>query len=130
VQILKVGTAARAAGLLAARIFHQGIDLDDIGAPIRELPDAGRPGADAGEIKHGKAGKGLGGVWEGHSGLRGGTEIAASSNFAFSIPYWQPILQMTTTVTIHAAVRRFVIFNSDLERCGFVTMTSFHARAP
>ena len=30
-----------------------------IGAPIGKLPHAGRPGADAGEIKHGEAGRGL-----------------------------------------------------------------------
>jgi hypothetical protein len=35
-------------------------------APVRELPHAGRPGADAGEIEHGEAGHGLRGAWEGH----------------------------------------------------------------
>ncbi len=38
---------ARAARLLAAGILHQRVDLDDIGAPVRQLPHAGRPGADA-----------------------------------------------------------------------------------
>jgi hypothetical protein len=43
--------------LLAGGLLRQGVDLDDIGAPIRELPHAGRPGADAGEIEHGEAGR-------------------------------------------------------------------------
>ena len=43
VQILEVRTVARTARLLAAGILHQGVDLDDIGAPVRELPYAGRP---------------------------------------------------------------------------------------
>ena len=66
VQILEVGTLARAARLLAAGILQQRIDLDDIGAPVRQLPHAGRPGADAGQIEHGEAGQGLRGAWEGH----------------------------------------------------------------
>ncbi len=66
VQILKVGTLARSARLLAAGILQQGIDLDDIGAPVRELPNAGRAGTDAGEIKHGEAGQGLRGTRKGH----------------------------------------------------------------
>jgi hypothetical protein len=59
VQILKVRTVARPARLFAAGILHQGIDLDHIGAPVRELPHAGRPGADAGEIEYGEAGQGF-----------------------------------------------------------------------
>ena len=58
VQVLEVGTVARAARLLAAGVLHQGVDLDDIGAPVRELPHAGRPGTDAGEIEHGEPGQG------------------------------------------------------------------------
>ena len=58
VQVLKVGAVARAARLLAAGVFDQGVDLDDVGAPIRELPHAGRPGADPGEIENGEAGQG------------------------------------------------------------------------
>ncbi|MGY3220527.1 hypothetical protein ACVIM5_001134 [Bradyrhizobium sp. USDA 4512] len=53
VQILKVGTPPGAARLLATGILGQRVDLDDIGAPIRELPHAGRPGADPGQIEHG-----------------------------------------------------------------------------
>ena len=67
VQVLEIRTMARAARLLAAGVLHQGVDLDDIGAPVRELPHAGRPGADAGEIEHGEAGQGLRGAREGHS---------------------------------------------------------------
>jgi hypothetical protein len=55
--------------LLAGGLLRQGVDLDDIGAPIRELPHAGRPGADAGETEHGEAGKSLRGVREGHSDI-------------------------------------------------------------
>jgi hypothetical protein len=46
--------------MLAGGVLQQRIDLDDIGAPIRELPHAGRPGTDAGEIEHGEAGQGVG----------------------------------------------------------------------
>src|SRR5204863_1119443 len=67
VQILKVRAAARAARLFAAGILQQRIDLDDVGAPVRQLADAGRPRADAGEVEHGKAGEGLGSTREGHS---------------------------------------------------------------
>jgi hypothetical protein len=45
--------------LLAGGVLQQGVDFDDIGAPIRELPHAGRSGADANEIEHGEAGQGL-----------------------------------------------------------------------
>ena len=43
-------------------LLGQGVDLDYIGAPIRELPHAGRPGTNAGEIGHGKAEQALGGI--------------------------------------------------------------------
>ncbi len=66
VQILEVGAAARAARLFAPGVLQQRIDLDDIGAPVRELAHAGRPRADAGQIEHGKAGEGLGSAREGH----------------------------------------------------------------
>ena len=66
VQILEVRAMARAARLLAGRVLQQRIDLDDIGAPVGELPHAGRPRTDAGEVEHGEAGKGLRGAREGH----------------------------------------------------------------
>ena len=66
VQVLEVRPLARAARLLAAGVFQQRIDLDDIGAPVRQLPHAGRPGTDAGEIEHGEAGQGLRGARDGH----------------------------------------------------------------
>ncbi len=66
VQILEIRAMARAARLFAGGILHQRIDLDDIGAPVRELPHAGRPGADPGEIEHDEAGEGLRGMWKGH----------------------------------------------------------------
>ena len=60
------GTAARTARLVAAAIFQERVDLDDVGAPVRQLPHAGRPGPDAGQIEHGEAGKGLRSAWERH----------------------------------------------------------------
>ena len=66
---------ARSARLLAGGVLQQRIDLDDIGAPIRELAHASRPGADPGEVEHGEAGEGLRGAREGHSGgLRNGKQ--------------------------------------------------------
>ena len=67
VQVLEIRAMARPARLLAGGILYQGVDLDDVGAPIRELAHAGRPGADAGEVEHGEAGQGLRGAREGHS---------------------------------------------------------------
>lgn len=66
VQILEVRAVARAARLLAGGVLQQRIDLDDIGAPIRELAHTGRPGADAGEVEHRETGEGFGSAWEGH----------------------------------------------------------------
>src|SRR3954447_20000520 len=63
---------ARTAGLFARRVLHQGIHFDDIRPPVRELPHAGRPRADPGEIEDGEAGEGLRGAREGHSRNSGG----------------------------------------------------------
>ena len=94
VQILEVRAAARAARLFAAGVLQQGIDLDDIGAPVRELPHAGRPGADAGQIEHGEAGQGLRGAREGHSegsGMdRNGSEDAPSAESPRLVMRQQP----------------------------------------
>ena len=65
VQVLEVRALARAAELLPA-ILQNRIDLDDVGAPIRQLPHAGRTGPDAGEVEHGETGEGLRGAREGH----------------------------------------------------------------
>ena len=65
VQVLEVRTMARAAELLPA-VLQNRVDLDDVGAPIRQLPHAGRAGPDAGEVEHGEAGEGLRGTREGH----------------------------------------------------------------
>ena len=51
-------------------VFQQRIDLDDIGAPIGQLPHAGRPGAHTGQVEHGEAGQGLRGVRDRHQRLR------------------------------------------------------------
>ena len=89
-QILKVRTVARAARLFAAGILHQRIDLDDIGAPVRELPHAGRPGADASEIKHAEAGQGLRGTGKGIQGVSRLERKYHSCGFQslISMPYW------------------------------------------
>src|SRR5690349_4288321 len=71
VQILKVGAVSWSARLLAGGVVHQGVDLDDIGAPICQLPHAGRPRADPGEVEHGEARKGLRGARKGHLGGSG-----------------------------------------------------------
>ncbi len=65
VQVLEVRAAARAAELLAG-ILQQGVDLDDISAPVRELTRAGRTGPDAGEVEHGETGEGLRGARDRH----------------------------------------------------------------
>jgi hypothetical protein len=52
VQILEIRPPARAAELFAAGVLQQGIDLNDIGAPVRELAHAGRPGTDPGQVEH------------------------------------------------------------------------------
>jgi hypothetical protein len=46
--------------------LQQHIDLDNVGPPVRELPNAGRSRADAGEVGHGEAGQGLRGARERH----------------------------------------------------------------
>ena len=66
VQILEVRALPRPARLLATRILQQRVDLDDVGAPVRQLPHAGGPGANAGEIEHGETGEGLRSAWERH----------------------------------------------------------------
>jgi len=55
VQILEVGALARSAELLAASILQDCVDLDDIGAPVRKLPHAGRAGPHPRQVKHGEA---------------------------------------------------------------------------
>src|SRR5581483_6732210 len=57
--ILEVGATARPAELLAAGIFQNRVDLDDVGAPVRQLPDAGWAGPHPCEVEHGEAGQGL-----------------------------------------------------------------------
>ena len=66
VQILEIRTLARAARLLAATVFQQRVDLDNVGAPVRQLPHAGGPGANAGQIEHGETGQGLRSAGERH----------------------------------------------------------------
>src|SRR3974390_60581 len=81
VQVLEIGILARAAGAFAFFEMRGRLDLDDIGAPVSELADAGRAGTDAGEIEDGKTGKGLGSPGKRHrkhSGLRK-TELAGAN---------------------------------------------------
>ena len=60
-QILEIRAAPRAAHGLGA-LFFRCVDLDDIGAPVRQLPHGGGTGAHAGEIENRKAGKSLRGA--------------------------------------------------------------------
>ena len=66
VEVLEVGAVAGAA---QAGIAVGGFDLDDIGAPVRELADAGRAGADAREVDDLEAGEG--------EGVQGGSSSCA-----------------------------------------------------
>ena len=66
VQVLEIGTVARAAeGGVALHRLRQ-FDLDGVGAPIGQLAHAGRAGPHAGEIQDGETGKGQGAVVRGH----------------------------------------------------------------
>ncbi|MGY4334582.1 hypothetical protein ACVWWG_008999 [Bradyrhizobium sp. LB7.2] len=65
-QILEIGAPPRPARLFAAGILGQRVDLDHAGAPVRELPHAGGPGPDAGQIEYGEARQGFGGMRKGH----------------------------------------------------------------
>lgn len=58
VQVLEIGALAGAARLLTAGVVGQGIDLDDIGAPVGQLTDGRRSRANAGQVKHSEAGQG------------------------------------------------------------------------
>src|SRR5262249_54735514 len=66
-KILKVGAFARTTRTLAVDEMGRRLDLDDVCAPIAELTDAGRARANAGQVEHGKARKGLGGPGGRHS---------------------------------------------------------------
>src|SRR6185437_13890795 len=74
-KILEVGAFARAARPLAFGQMRRRLYLDDIGAPVAELPHAGRARTDAGEIEDGKTGKGLGSSGKRH------VELAPTSVF-------------------------------------------------
>ena len=60
VQVLEVGALARTAGGVAALLVRRHLDLDDVGAPVRELAHAGGAGADTGQVEDREARKGLG----------------------------------------------------------------------
>jgi hypothetical protein len=47
-QILEIRALPRSAGLFLAGVVNQRVDLDDVGAPVGELPNGGRSGANAG----------------------------------------------------------------------------------
>ncbi len=49
VQVLEVGAMAAAGVVL---LGHRHLDLDDIGAPVGELPHADRPAAHPREVEH------------------------------------------------------------------------------
>ncbi len=54
-QVLEISAMAWAARLLRTGVIAQGIDLDDVGAPIRELADSRGAGSHPGQIKDGKS---------------------------------------------------------------------------
>ena len=58
-QVLEVRPVTRAALRFAFLQARRRLDLDDVGTPIGELADAGRPGTHAREVEDGEAGKGL-----------------------------------------------------------------------
>ena len=55
-QVLEIEPVAPRAGDIAPRLARR-LDLDDIGAPIGELADRGRPGAGMTQIENGKTGE-------------------------------------------------------------------------
>src|SRR5688572_7229048 len=73
-QILEVGALARPAHAFAALLVRRHLDLDDIGAPVGELPHAGGAGPDPGEVEDGEARKRLGSLRKRHGcGFRPGS---------------------------------------------------------
>src|SRR5437762_492351 len=75
VQVLEVRAVARAAHRVAFDARRR-FDLDDVGAEIRELAHAGRPGANARKIEDAKARKRGGGGNVGHE--RAGTGMTST----------------------------------------------------
>ena len=84
-KILKIGAFARATRALAVDEMWWRLDLDDVGTPIAELTNAGRPRANASEIKHGKAGKGLGGPGKRH--FDGSGVAISTQNWIFGLTF-------------------------------------------
>ena len=65
-QVLEIRAQPRTAqGGVAFHRLGQ-LDLDGIGAPVRQLAHAGRTGAHAGEVQNGETGQGQGAVVRGH----------------------------------------------------------------
>ena len=58
-QVLEIAGMARAADRVAGLEPLRGLDLDHVGAPIRELAHAGRPRTHAGKIENGETGERL-----------------------------------------------------------------------
>ena len=87
-QVLKVRSFARA----AHRLFgvRRRFDLDDVGAPVGKLAHAGRPGAHARQIEHGKA----------RERLRRAREGTVRTPFSFSAK----LPKRARTSSIHLAV--------------------------
>ena len=58
-QVLEIAGMARAADRIAGLEPLRRLDLDDVGAPVRELAHAGRARAHARQIENGEAGERL-----------------------------------------------------------------------
>jgi hypothetical protein len=57
VEVLEIRALARTAHALVRVDARRRFDLDHVGAEVGELLDAGRAGADAGEVEHAQAGE-------------------------------------------------------------------------
>src|SRR5262249_1108728 len=97
-QVLKVGTVAWSAWTLAFFQMRRRLDLDDVGTPITELPDARGARAYAGEIKDGEAGKGLGGPGKRHLL---GSEVSA---FSPKMGFWARQSPICVGLSIPSAI--------------------------
>ena len=81
-QVLIVGAMAALAGDPGAVRFSRRLDSYDVGAPVGELPDAGRPSARDREVEHPDVVERHGTVFREHASI-----LARSSTAATRVPY-------------------------------------------